>query len=73
MSGAPLPNATAATAADAKLRDYLLNAGHPANGGKAAFFQMFGFTRAAWTVLKAALLDHPLANLVIATTPSPTA
>jgi hypothetical protein len=38
MSGSQLPNATTATVADAKVRDYLLNANHPGNGGKAAFF-----------------------------------
>jgi hypothetical protein len=67
MSGARLPNAATATAADAKFRDYLLDASHPMNGGKAAFFQLFGFSRATWYVLKTALLDHPHANPVSAT------
>ena len=44
MSGAPLPGAHAAVVPDAKARDYLLDPGHPGNGGKAAFFNAFGFT-----------------------------
>ena len=67
MSGARLPNAASATAADAKFRDYLLDANHPMNGGKDAFFQLSGFNRANWFVLKTALLDHPHANPVSAT------
>ena len=35
----PIPNATEATAATEKVRDYLLNAEHPDGGSKAAWFQ----------------------------------
>ncbi len=40
-----LPNATAAVVAQGKIRDYLLNAAHPDNGGKSAFFISLGFDR----------------------------
>ena len=64
MSAAQLPNATSAVAADAKFRDYLLDANHPMNGGKAAFFQMFGFSQMFWSVLQTAVLNHPHTNPV---------
>ena len=39
-----------------KIEDYLL---HPINGrGKAAFFQAYGFSLAAWEALRDALLEH---------------
>jgi hypothetical protein len=34
----PIPNATEATAASEKVRDYLLNPVHPDGGSKAAWF-----------------------------------
>jgi hypothetical protein len=64
MSVEHLPNAISAVAADAKFRDYLLNANHPMNGGKAAFFQRFGFSQGSWSILQDAILDHPKSNLV---------
>jgi Domain of unknown function (DUF6883) len=64
MSGAFLPNARAATVAEAKVRDYLLDPAHPQNGGKSAFFSGFGFDRLRWTEMRDALLGHPLANQV---------
>jgi hypothetical protein len=70
MSGSKLPNATSATVADAKIRDYLLNPNHADNGGKAAFFLRFGFSQSAWHLLQTALPDHPLTNSVAATTPA---
>jgi hypothetical protein len=70
MSGAFLPNASTATIADAKVRDYLLDPSHPQNGGKAAFFTAFGFDRLRWTELRDALLSHPLANRVMRERPS---
>jgi hypothetical protein len=39
-----LPNAHAAVVDRRKVVDYLLNAAHPDNGGKAAFFVALGFT-----------------------------
>ena len=38
-----LPNAERAIVDLGKVRDYLLNAGHPDNGGKARFFAGLGF------------------------------
>jgi hypothetical protein len=35
----PIPNATEATVATEKVRDYLLNPEHPDGGSKAAWFQ----------------------------------
>ena len=40
-----LPNAERAAVDLGKITDYLLNAGHPENGGKARFFGDLGFTR----------------------------
>ena len=65
MSGGRLLNAAIVNVADAKVRDYLLDAGHPGNGGKAGFFSRFGFTQAHWTVLQDALRLHPQANPVV--------
>ena len=39
-----------------KIEDYLL---HPINGrGKAAFFEVYGFTLVRWEALRDALLEH---------------
>lgn len=38
-----LPNADLAVIESRKIVDYLLNAAHPDNGGKAAFFESVGF------------------------------
>jgi len=59
MSGTPLPNASPAVVPTAKLRHYLLDASHPGNGGKAAFFGAFGFTLRSWQTLRDVLLEHP--------------
>jgi hypothetical protein len=40
-----LPNADLAVLETRKVVDYLLNAVHPDNGGKAAFFESLGFAR----------------------------
>jgi hypothetical protein len=48
-----LPNARLAKVEREKIADYLLNADHPDNGGKAAFFFALGFHRDDW---------EPLAN-----------
>lgn len=39
-----LPNAERAVVDTAKVVDYLLNAAHPDNGGKARFFEAIGFS-----------------------------
>lgn len=46
-----LPNASKAVVERTKLVDYLLNAAHPDNGGKAEFFEKLGFRRTAWKAL----------------------
>jgi hypothetical protein len=66
-----LPNAAAAKAEEIKVRGYLLDTGHPQNGGKAAFFRAFGFDVADWAAMRDALLRHPAANQVTATKASP--
>jgi hypothetical protein len=49
-----LPNAIKAVVAREKIVDYLLNAAHPDNGGKADFFEALGFQRNRWTILATA-------------------
>ena len=51
-----LPNAEQAEVEQVKLVDYLLDASHPDNGGKAEFFGRFGFNRDNWKTLADALL-----------------
>ena len=43
-----LPNAHLAIVDREKIVDYLLNPGHPDNGGKAKFFLRLGFTVEQW-------------------------
>ena len=50
-----LPAAHAAVVSREKVADYLLNAAHPDNGGKAEFFERHGFQRDDWKTLAAAL------------------
>lgn len=52
-----LRNADAAVVAQEKIRDYLLNAAHPDNGGKAAFFLSLGFQREDWGALAIAFRE----------------
>jgi hypothetical protein len=49
-----LPHANKAVVDRGKIVDYLLNAAHPDNGGKAAFFVALGFSRDNWQGLAAA-------------------
>jgi hypothetical protein len=46
-----LPNFEQALIEREKIVDYLLNAVHPDNGGKAAFFEASGFTLQNWQLL----------------------
>jgi len=64
-----LPDAESAVVPPAKVRDYLLDASHPKNGGKAAFFERFGFSRAAFLTLADALRFHPIRNPLLETAP----
>jgi len=57
-----LPNASLAIVDRDKITDYLLNAAHPDNGGKAQFFAVGGFSPGRWQDLARALQD--LANSV---------
>ena len=50
-----LPNANLAIVDREKITEYLLNAAHPDNGGKAAFFAGLGFTHRDWKTFADAL------------------
>ena len=50
-----LPNAHLAIVERVKIVEYLLNASHPDNGGKARFFMALGFRLDDWETLAAAL------------------
>lgn len=52
-----LPDARLAIVEQEKIVDYLLNAAHPDNGGKAAFFLALGFSLEDWQTLAAAFLN----------------
>jgi hypothetical protein len=71
MSGTWLPNAHSPLISDAKVRDYLLDPNHAGNGGKAAFFNAFGFTAQNWAALRNALRAHPGMHLVVNVTTNP--
>ena len=60
-----LPNADKAVVDREKVADYLLNASHPDNGGKAEFFQRYGFRRDDWRTLADALLNLARAGSVM--------
>jgi hypothetical protein len=49
-----LPNAEQAAVEREKIVDYLLNAAHPDNGGKAAFFTALGFKPDDWMAMAVA-------------------
>jgi hypothetical protein len=51
-----LPNSHLATIEREKITEYLLNVGHPDNGGKALFFAGLGFRRDGWLALAKAFL-----------------
>ncbi len=59
-----LPNAHLALVAKEKIEDYLLNAAHPDNGGKARFFESLGFRSDDWKALARALRNLALAGEV---------
>jgi len=52
-----LPNCTDAIVPDGKLNVYLLDANHPQNKGKAAFYELVGYTKQNADELKIALLE----------------
>jgi len=53
-----LPNAAEAQVPERKLVDYLLDAGHADNSGKARFFAAAGYTQNTWRELAGALRQH---------------
>lgn len=59
-----LPNSHLAIIEREKVCEYLLNAAHPDNGGKALFFLVLGFSRAEWRTLANALLKLAQENEV---------
>ena len=61
-----LPNARLALVAREKIADYLLNAAHPDNGGKAEFFASLGFRREEWELLARAFRGLATATEVMA-------
>ena len=60
-----LPNAQRAIVERAKIVEYLLNAAHPDNGGKAKFFTERGFAAERWEVLAQALRNMAVGVSVI--------
>lgn len=60
-----VPNADNAEISDRKLTGYLLDHNHPRNKGKAAFYEIVGFTKQNPDDLRAALLRHVLVNEVV--------
>ena len=66
-----LPNAESAVVEPEKITEYLLNAAHPDNGGKAAFFEALGFQRQEPQVLAEALMDLARQAEVMQTVQSP--
>ena len=50
-----LPNADLALVEREKIIDYLLNADHPDNGGKAKFFTALGFSPDNWMIMATSL------------------
>lgn len=62
-----LPNANRALVEREKIVDYLLDATHPDNGGKARFFEGLGFTRAEWAELAAAFVKVATESVVVQT------
>ena len=66
-----LPNAENAVVEREKISEYLLNAAHPDNGGKAAFFEALGFQREDSQALAEALLDFARQSEVVHSLQSP--
>lgn len=59
-----LPNAPHAIVHRENLLGYLLDQGHPDNGGKAAFFEGLGFTPRNWEALAQSLRELATAGSV---------
>ena len=59
-----VPHAYNSEVSDRKLTSYLLDHAHPQNKGKAAFYEIVGFTQENSDALRGALLAHILNNEV---------
>lgn len=66
-----LPNVRRALVPEAKVVDYLLSRTHAFGRTKAAFFESFGFSSAAWQALSQALLDHAARGDIVKTEETP--
>jgi hypothetical protein len=66
-----LPHANRAVVERGKIVDYLLNAAHPDNGGKAKFFAGLGFRRDNWKELAEAFVKVATESAVASTEESP--
>ena len=60
-----LPNAGRALVEREKITEYLLNAEHSDNGGKARFFTAMGFRRDDWAALAAAFRSLALGSVAV--------
>lgn len=60
-----LPSAERAIVDGTKITEYLLNAAHPDNGGKARFFLSLGFSTASPMLLAAALRLQAISGEVV--------
>jgi hypothetical protein len=60
-----LPSAERAIVDATKITEYLLNASHPDNGGKARFFESLGFSAVAPMLLAAALRGQATSGEVV--------
>jgi len=66
-----LPNVEHAIIPEGKIVEYLLSKTHTFGRTKAAFFESFGFSVAAWKVLRQALVDHAERNDIVTTEETP--
>ena len=66
-----IPNAEHAIIEREKVADYLLNSGHPDNGGKAPYFVASGFHRDAWEVFAEALRNLAVTGEIAKSLDSP--
>lgn len=60
-----VPNLTNAVVEDAKMRDYLLNSGHPDGKSKAIFFTKKGFRVNDLPAFREMLINHAKSNQVM--------
>jgi hypothetical protein len=67
----PFPNAERAIVAEEKIRDYLLNPGHPVGGSKAVWFASIGYTLDNWQELAHDLLHLARTSGDFTAKPSP--